>query len=89
MGVNDVAGHPGNWPAKAKPDHRTPVCVTGIMLRGDGRDIVVEAEIDGEWREVIREFAPYSDETVAISHIVEPSGMRKAPPSRLGREEGT
>jgi hypothetical protein len=57
-----------------------PIEVTGIMLRGDGKDIVVEAEINGAWREVIREFAGDTD---TISHIVEPSGMRNAPPSKL------
>lgn len=58
-----------------------PVAVTGIMLRGDGKDIVVEAEVEGRWVEVIREFAANPD---TISHIVEPSGIRNAPPSRLG-----
>lgn len=59
--------------------------VTGIMLRTDSDDIVVEAEINGEWREVIREYAA---DNASISHIVEPLGMLKAPPSRLNPDGG-
>jgi len=53
------------------------IIVTGIWVRSMGKYIEVLAEIDGEWRVVIREFAPLDEMT--ISHIVEPSGMKKAP----------
>lgn len=53
--------------------------VTGIMLRGVGIGadckLVVEVEIGGQWYPVIEESASNRD---TISHIVEPSGIRKA-----------
>jgi hypothetical protein len=58
-------------------DLKAPVCVTGVMLRGDGIgaecDMVVSVEIGGLWVDVIRE--RNSD---TISHIVEPLGIRNA-----------
>lgn len=52
--------------------------VSGIMLRRSGDYAIVEAEVDGKWKEVIREFidAPFS-------HIVEPSGIANAKESEL------
>ena len=52
--------------------------VSGIMLRRSGDYAIVEAEIDGKWREVIREFidAPFS-------HIVEHAGIADAKESEL------
>lgn len=44
--------------------------VTGIMLRTSGNQVIVEAEIDGKWWEVIRDI-----NEGPISHIVEPAGM--------------
>lgn len=65
---------------------RIGVKVTGIWLRGDGNDVVVEAEIGGQWVEVIREHlaTPYG-EPHTVSHIVEVAGIRKA--TREARSE--
>lgn len=49
-----------------------PVPVTGIHLVRLGDYVVVRAEIDGEWVDVIREHHDGS-----FSHIVEPLGMRR------------
>lgn len=49
------------------------VAVSGIHLLRLGGDVVVRAEIDGKWVEVIRELHDGQ-----FSHIVEPGGMRKA-----------
>lgn len=51
---------------------QAPVPVTGIHLVRLGDYVVVNAEIDGKWVEVIRE---YHDDS--FSHIVEPLGMRR------------
>jgi hypothetical protein len=74
-GVNDIAGHPGNWPATSRDDPSRPVPVSGVWLRGDGKDIVVAVEVNGKWVDVIREYAANTD---TISHIVEPAGIRAA-----------
>jgi hypothetical protein len=50
--------------------------VTGIWLLRLGEDVVVRAEIDGRWVEVIREYDPSGD--ASFSHIVESGGMREA-----------
>ena len=57
---------------------RKGIKVTGIMLRGDGRDVVVEAEIGGKWVEIIRELVTCDGAVHTVSHIVEPAGMRRA-----------
>jgi hypothetical protein len=51
---------------------QTPVPVSGIHLVRLGDYVIVKAEIDGQWVEVIREHhdGPFS-------HIVEPLGMRR------------
>ncbi len=51
---------------------QTPVPVSGIHLVRIGDYVVVKAEIDGKWVEVIREHHDGS-----FSHIVEPLGMRR------------
>lgn len=61
-----------------------PVPVMGIWLRKSpdhyaGR-IEVLAEVDGEWRQVIAYPNPHDG---PISHIVEPAGIRSAPPDDL------
>lgn len=48
------------------------VPVTGIQLVRLGDYVVVRAEIDGKWVDVIREHHDGS-----FSHIVEPLGMRR------------
>lgn len=50
---------------------RDSVPVTGIHLVRLGKHVVVLAEMDGEWVEVIREL-----HDSMFSHIVEPAGMR-------------
>lgn len=50
-----------------------PISIMGIHLFRTGEYVVVAAEIDGKWVEVIRE-----RHDGAFSHIVEPSGMRRA-----------
>lgn len=53
--------------------NQEPIAVMGIHLFRIGEHVVVSAEIDGKWVEVIRE-----RHDGAFSHIVEPSGMRSA-----------
>lgn len=59
-----------------------PVPVTGVWLRVSGGapdsayDVVeVLVEVDGSWRQVVVDRACSGP----VSHIVEPSGIRKAP----------
>ena len=57
------------------PKHR-PITITGIHLHsGDDDCLYVDAEIDGQWITVIRDF---HCEGGITSHIVEPLGMRCA-----------
>lgn len=51
---------------------KTSLEVTGIHLLQLGDYVIVRAEIDGRWVEVIREHHEGS-----FSHIVEPGGMRR------------
>ena len=46
------------------------VLVNGIKLHSIGSTMIVSAEIDGRWVEVIRDIGS------TISHIVEPAGIR-------------
>lgn len=59
--------------ALSKPPRevRETVEVSGIFLRRLGDYVIVEAEVEGRWVEVIREH-----HDGAFSHIVEPSGIR-------------
>ena len=50
-----------------------PIEIGGVMLRKSGSDTVVEIDVGGTWYEVIRERSDGQ-----FSHIVEPSGMRRA-----------
>lgn len=56
---------------------KRPVDVTGVWLDAHSGRIRVRVEIAGEWRTVIDE---HNDDG-HISHIIEPSGMLKAPRS--------
>lgn len=60
-----------DYALKERP--KSPIAVTGIWLKNIGTDVIVEAEIEGQWVEVIRE---RSDGI--FSHIVEPGGMLNA-----------
>lgn len=51
---------------------QAPVPISGIHLVRLGDYVVVKAEIDGKWVEIIREHHDGS-----FSHIVEPLGMRR------------
>jgi hypothetical protein len=62
---------PGN--EKEKQMSEQAVEVTGIHLLRLGDHVVVNAEIDGKWVEVIREWHDSN-----FSHIVGPGGMRRA-----------
>lgn len=46
--------------------------ITGVMLRAEGDDAIVELEIGGVWHQIIR-----CDMRSSFSHIVEPSGMKR------------
>jgi hypothetical protein len=59
-----------------------PVPITGIHLYKVGGHVVVCAEIEGTWVEVIRE-----REDGSYSHIVEAEGMRSAARGMLGLEK--
>ena len=54
---------------------QTPVVISGLWLRREGRHAVVLVERDGRWHEVIRE--PLDAQ---FSCIVEPNGIRKIAP---------
>lgn len=57
--------------------NKAGVPVTGVWLRTDGPWMEVLAEMDGQWRVIIRTYAPLNEQT--ISHIVEPLGMLQSP----------
>jgi len=52
-----------------------PVCVTGVWLKNLGDEIIVSVEVDGAWVDVITEYVGRME--FAVSHIVEPLGIRK------------
>lgn len=54
-------------------NQKTPICITGLMVRNEGERIISEVEIDGQWIEVINELCGPME--FAISHIVEPAGI--------------
>jgi hypothetical protein len=61
---------------------KVPVPVTGIWLARAGDRLVVRAEVDGRWRDVISEFDPYvPDASPPHSHIVEAAGILSASPT--------
>ena len=65
-----------NWPCTATVERTKPVEVTGIWLRSQSGGVLeVLAEMDSQWRVVIRQ--PYLDGDL-LSNIVEPLGMRHA-----------
>ena len=49
---------------------RETIKIEGLWLRREGDHVVVLAEVDGNWVEVIREHVDGS-----FSHIVEPDGI--------------
>lgn len=53
--------------------NRPWIAVEGIWLLRDGDKVIVRAEIDGKWIDVIREH-----HDGMFSHIVEPAGMAHA-----------
>ena len=55
---------------------KDPVAVSGVMLRSIGNALLVEVEVCGQWVRVIEEHV--ADVGGAISHIVEPLGIRNA-----------
>lgn len=63
------------------------IAVGGIWLRGCGPEhIEVLAEVGGEWRVVIpSQHIEPGHQTQTVSHIVEPSGIQKAPVSALNK----
>jgi hypothetical protein len=65
MGINDFTMTPP----------KRPVEVTGIWLDTHSGHIRVRAEFGGEWHTIISE----KNSEGHISHIVEPTGMLKAP----------
>lgn len=60
-----------------------PISVSAIWLVASGKDVIVLAEIDGVWVEIIREFAdgPYS-------HICEAHGMRSRARAKMENGHG-
>lgn len=67
------------WPCAEARYDAGPVPITGIWLRNrlDTNELEVLAEVDGEWRVVIVQHYRDGD---AISHIVEPLGIRHGTP---------
>jgi hypothetical protein len=51
------------------------VCISGLMLRNQGHNLIVEIEVDGRWATVINEYCGPME--FAISHIVEGGGLVK------------
>ncbi len=79
-----------SWPCAEARYDAGPIAVSGIWLR-DGAEpgeIEVLAEVDGQWRTVIRQRVEPDGIT---SHIVEPLGIRYGKPDRLASrdQEGT
>lgn len=56
------------------PRAKQPVAITGVWLLSRGPDAFVLVEVDGAWRRCIVERLDGN-----FSHIIEPSGIRKAP----------
>lgn len=52
---------------------RDTIAISGIHLMRHGDRVIVAAEIEGRWIEVIRELHESN-----FGHIVEPGGMRRA-----------
>lgn len=69
-----LCGEP--WPCQPTKDGISPIEVSGIWLRSRSPHVLeVLAEIEGEWRVVIR--TEHQDDDL-LSHFVEPLGMRHA-----------
>ena len=57
-----------------------PIQITGVWLRREGQDMVVDVELPGRgWVEAIREHMGPVE--WGASHIVEPAGIRGAGPA--------
>jgi hypothetical protein len=52
-------------------EKREPIAISGLMLRAQGNDAIVELEIDGTWHKIVM-----CDMRNSFSHIVEPLGIR-------------
>jgi len=52
-------------------EQKSRIEVSGIWLLRDGEKIIVRAEVNGSWIDVIREHRD-----AMFSHIVEPAGIR-------------
>lgn len=74
-GPCQLCGEP--WPCETGQANTGPIAVTGIWLRTgrDAQELEVLAEIEGQWRVVIRQNWSQGD---LLSHIVESLGMRHA-----------
>lgn len=48
------------------------ITISGVMLRAQGNDAIVELEIDGNWYKIIA-----CDMRGSFSHIVEPLGIER------------
>jgi hypothetical protein len=55
--------------------NKEPICITGLMVRNEGKRLIAEIEYNGQWVEVINEWVGPME--FVISHIVEPIGMIK------------
>lgn len=51
---------------------KQPIPITGLMLRAQGNDAIVELEIDGVWHKIVA-----CDMRGSFSHIVEPLGIQR------------
>ncbi len=53
---------------------KTTIEISGVWLRSEGPVAIVSVEVDGQWVDLVRG-TPTEE---AISHIVEPEGIRRA-----------
>lgn len=54
---------------------KSKIEISGLMVRTEGNNIIVEVEVGDEWYQVIKEFAEIHESSV--SHIIEPDGIRE------------
>lgn len=55
-----------------QPKQKQTVTISGLMLRAQGNDAIVELEINGVWYEIVA-----CDMRGSFSHIVEPLGIQR------------
>ncbi len=56
----------------SQEQQKQTIAISGLMLRAEGNDAIVELEIDGVWYKIVA-----CDIRGSFSHIVEPLGIER------------